>query len=297
VSALASSGSTADAIAAALARQRRANRRWERVSRRMGVGIIAGLVALALVHPLLGLPSPNAQDLGAALSPPSSAHLFGTDDVGRDVFSRCLAALALDLRVAVIVTGLSVAIGIALGALAGFAGGLVDTLIMRFAEVVLAFPYLVLIMAIIAAVGPGLTGFYIAVPAVGWAVYARLTRAEMLSIRERDFVSAARTLGFSWRRILFRHALPNVAQPAIVFSTIDVVLNIVLLATLSFLGLGVQPPTAELGSIISDGQQYVLSAWWITVLPGAVLVIVGFGFSLVGDALAARFGQGVSWGK
>ncbi len=297
MSALASSGATADAIAAALARRRRADRRWEVVSRRIGIGVIAALVVLAIAHPLLGLPNPNAQDLDAALSPPSSAHWFGTDDVGRDILSRCLAGMALDLRVAIEVTAISVVIGIALGSLAGFFGGIVDTLIMRLADVVLAFPFLVLVIAIIAAVGPGLTGVYIGVPAAGWALYARFTRAEMLSIRERDYVNAAQTLGYSKRRTLLRHALPNVVQPAIVYSTIDVVMNIVFLATLSYLGLGVQPPTAELGSIISDGQQYVLSAWWISVLPGAVLVVVGLGFSLLGDGLAARLGHDVSWGK
>jgi len=297
VSALTSSGATADAIAAALAHRRRSDRRWESLSRNVGVAIIATLTLLAVVHPLLGLPGPNAQDLNAPLSGPSSAHLFGTDDVGRDILSRCLAGLALDLRVSIEVTGLSVMIGIAMGSLAGFVGGFVDTLIMRLADVVLAFPFMVLVIAIIASVGPGLTGVYIGVPAAGWAIYARFTRAEMLSIRERDFVNAASTLGYSKKRILFRHALPNVVQPAVVYSTIDVVMNIVFLATLSYLGLGVQPPTAELGGIISDGQQYVLSAWWIAILPGAVLVVAGLGFSLLGDGLVARLGHGASWGK
>lgn len=297
MSALASSGATAEAIGRALARRRRADRRWERLSLGIGVGIVAALVLLAIFHPLLGLPGPDAQDLNAPLAGPSAAHLFGTDDVGRDIFSRCLAGLALDLRVSIEVTGLSVMIGISLGALAGFLGGFVDTLVMRLADVVLAFPFMVLVIAIIAAVGPGLTGVYIGIPAAGWAMYARFTRAEMLSIRERDFVNAARTLGYSNRRILFRHALPNVVQPGIVYSTIDVVMNIVFLATLSYLGLGVQPPAAELGSIISDGQQYVLSAWWISVLPGALLALVGIGFSLLGDGLVARLGQDVAWGK
>lgn len=286
-----------ETVLAALVRRNRAEARFERRTFYAGVSIVVFLVLISIFHPLFGLPNPNDQDLNAVLSAPSRAHLFGTDDVGRDIFSRCLAALALDLRVAVEVTAASVVIGVALGTLAGYSGGIVDTIIMRMADIVLAFPFLVLVIAIIAAFGPGLTGVYVAVPLAGWALYARFTRAELLSIRERDFVNAARTLGLSRRRIVFKHALPNSIQPAIVYSAIDVVFNIVLLASLSYLGLGVQPPTPELGSIISEGQQYILSAWWISALPGAVLVVVGTGFSLLGDGLAAKFGQSVSLGK
>jgi peptide/nickel transport system permease protein len=291
------SGAPGAAILRSLIKRQRSERRWEKASLAIGAGLIGLLAVLAFAHPLLGLPGPDEQNLAEVLQAPSSAHFFGTDTVGRDIFSRCLAGLQLDLLVAVEVTLLSVVIGIAMGTLAGFFGGLADTLIMRLADIVLALPFMVLVIAVIAAFGPGLTGVYVAVPLAGWAVYARFTRAEMLSIRERDFVNAARTLGYSRRRILLRHALPNVIQPAIVYCTIDVVFNIVLLASLSFLGLGVQPPTAELGGIISEGQEYVLSAWWISVLPGFVLVLVGIGFSLIGDGLAARLGQDVSWGK
>jgi peptide/nickel transport system permease protein len=292
-----SSGRVGDAIASALARRQRSERRWARGSFIAGVTIIGLLVLVALLHPLLGLPGPDTQNLNDTLVGPSGSHLFGTDDVGRDILSRCLSGLALDLRVSVEVTGLSLLIGVAAGAVAGFFGGVVDTLIMRLADVVIAFPFMVLVIAIIAVFGPGLTGIYIGVPAAGWALYARFTRGEMLAIRERDFVNAAHTLGFGRRRILLRHALPNAVQPAIVYSTIDVVLNIVLLASLSYLGLGVQPPTADLGSMISDGQQYVLSAWWFVLCPGLVLVLAGVGFSLIGDGLAARLGQNVRWGK
>ena len=286
-----------ETLLAALIRRSRAEARWERRTFYAGISIVVFLILVSILHPLFGLPGPNEQDLNAVLSAPSGAHPFGTDDVGRDIFSRCLSGLALDLRVAVEVTAASVLIGVALGTLAGYSGGIADTVIMRMADIVLAFPFLVLVIAVIAAFGPGLTGVYIAVPLAGWALYARFTRAELLSIRERDFVNAARTLGLSRRRIILRHALPNAIQPAIVYSAIDVVFNIVLLASLSYLGLGVQPPTPELGSIISEGQQYILSAWWISALPGAVLVVVGTGFSLLGDGLAAKFGQSVSLGK
>jgi peptide/nickel transport system permease protein len=286
-----------DTIARSLARRRRSDRRWARISFGAGVVIISGLVILAAIHSWLGLPGPNEQNLLAPLNAPSGAHPFGTDDVGRDILSRSLAALGIDLQVAAEVTALSVGIGIALGAVAGFFGGIVDIVIMRLADVVIAFPFMVMVIAIIAIFGPGLTGIYVGVPAAGWALYARFSRGEMLRVRESDFIKAAYTLGFRRRRILLRHALPNVVQPAIVYSTIDVVLNIVLLASLSYLGLGVQPPTAELGSMISGGQQYILSAWWMVLCPGVVLVVIGVGFSLVGDGLAARLGQNVSWGK
>ncbi|MGY2872885.1 peptide/nickel transport system permease protein [Marmoricola sp. URHA0025 HA25] len=295
--AIISAGVRPESIAAAMIRRRRSHRRWEAISFRTGLVLFAVLVLTALAQPVLPLAPSHQQDLAAALSPPSMQHPFGTDDVGRDILSRSVSALSLDLRVAIVVTAISVLIGISLGAVAGMRGGFIDAAIMRAADIVLAFPFLVLIICMIAAVGPGLKGVYIAVPLAGWALYARFTRAEMLSIRERDFVSAARTLGYSRSRVLLRHALPNVVQPAIVYSMIDVVMNIVALATLSFLGLGVQPPTAELGGIISDGQQYVLTAWWITVMPGGVLVLIGLSLSLIGDGLAARMGQGLAWTK
>jgi peptide/nickel transport system permease protein len=182
---------------------------------------------------------------------------------------------------------------VALGALAGFFGGWADAIVMRLADFVLAFPFLVLILAVVAIFGPGLKGLYVGVPLVGWALYARLTRAEMLVVREREYVQAARTLGYSTSRTLFRHALPNVWRPALVFSTADMVLAIWLLATLSYLGLGIQPPTAEWGGIIADGQGVLLNAWWVSTLPGLVVVLVGIGLSLIGDALAEITGQEV----
>jgi peptide/nickel transport system permease protein len=287
----------AEVVVSRLLRRRRSERRWERHSFHAGIAIVVCLVGLALFHPFLGLPGPNEQDLAQTLSPPSFEHLFGTDDVGRDVFSRCLSGLALDLEVAISITALSLFIGVAAGALAGYFGGVTDSVIMRAADVVLAFPEMVFVIAIVAVVGPGVTGVYIAIPAVGWALYARVVRGEMLSLRERDFINAARTLGYGRARILMRHALPNVVRLAIVYSAIDVVLNVVVFATLSFLGLGVPPPTPELGAIINEGQPYVLTAWWITVFPGVVLVIIGIGFSLIGDGLAAKLGQDVQWGK
>jgi len=216
---------------------------------------------------------------------------MGTDNLGRDVFSRVVYAARVDLQIGVIMTYVPLVTGVVLGAIAGYFGGWVDTLIMRLVDVVIAFPFLVLVIAILAVVGPGLKGMYIAVLAVGWSLYARLTRAEMLVLREQQFVLAAESLAFSRWRIIFRHAVPNLLRPNIVFSMADFVLNILLAASLSFLGLGVRPPTAEWGAIVAEGQNFLLNAWWITTLPGLVIVIVGIGLSLIGDGLAERLGE------
>jgi peptide/nickel transport system permease protein len=199
------------------------------------------------------------------------------------------------LLVAVEITALCLAIGVAAGALAGYLGGWVDTVIMRVADVVLAVPGLVLILALIAVLGPGLTGIYIGLTMTGWAIYARFTRAEMLVVREMDFSSAAITLGYSRRRTVLRHALPNAIGPAVVYSSMDMIMTIGALAALSYLGLGVQPPTPELGAIIAGGEQYFLSGWWISTLPGLVLVVLGVGFALIGDGLAQALGKDVLW--
>ena len=156
---------------------------------------------------------------------------------------------------------------------------------------VVAFPFIVLVIAVIAIVGPGLLGVYIGITVVGWALYARLTRAEVLVLKEQQFVLAGTSLGYSQTRIMFRHILPNVIRPNLVFSTLDIVLNILVLASLSFLGLGVQPPTAEWGLMVAEGQTFLLTAWWISTLPGLVIVLAGVGFSLVGDGLADRLGR------
>jgi peptide/nickel transport system permease protein len=259
----------------------------------VALAVLALVLLASLLQPLLGLPAPNQQDLGNALQAPSVAHPFGTDDLGRDVFSRTLSAAKLDLAAAISVTLLSMILGTALGAVAGFFGRAADGTVMRLADVVLAFPFLVLVLGVAAVLGPGLSAFFVGVTIVGWAVYARLTRAEMLVVREKEYIQAAKTLGFSRSRTVVRHAAPNVWRPAFVYSTADVVMNITLLATLSYLGVGVRPPTPEWGGIIADGQQYLLEAWWISTLPGLALVLVGICFALIGDALADLLGEEV----
>ena len=183
-------------------------------------------------------------------------------------------------------------LGVLLGLVAGYRGGWLETVVMRVVDVVVAFPFIVLVIAVIAIVGPGLPGVYIGVTVVGWALYARLTRAEMLVLKEQQFMLAGDEPRLLARaRSSSATLLPNVLRPNLVFSTLDIVLNILLLASLSFLGLGVQPPTAEWGLMVADGQTFLLTAWWISTLPGLVIVLAGVGFSLVGDGLADRLGQ------
>jgi peptide/nickel transport system permease protein len=274
-----------------LRRQALADQRWTNWTLWVGVGIL-GVVALAAIFaPLVAPYAPNEQNLANAFQPPSWSHLMGTDNLGRDIFSRVVYAGRVDLQIGFITTYIPLLTGVALGAIAGYLGGRVDTVIMRLVDVVIAFPFLVLVIAILAVVGPGLKGMYIAVLAVGWSMYARLTRAEMLVLREQQFVLAAESLALSRRRIIFRHAVPNVLRPNLVFSMADFVLNILLAASLSFLGLGVRPPTAEWGAMVADGQNFLLNAWWITTFPGIVIVVVGIGLSLIGDGLAERLGE------
>lgn len=274
-----------------LRRQALADQRWTNWTLWVGVGILAVVALAAIFAPLVAPYPPNDQNLANAFQPPSWSHLMGTDNLGRDIFSRVVYAGRVDLQIGFITTYIPLVTGVALGAIAGYLGGRVDTVIMRLVDVVIAFPFLVLVIAILAVVGPGLKGMYIAVLAVGWSMYARLTRAEMLVLREQQFVLAAESLALSRRRIIFRHAVPNVLRPNLVFSMADFVLNILLAASLSFLGLGVRPPTAEWGAMVADGQNFLLNAWWITTFPGIVIVIVGIGLSLIGDGLAERLGE------
>jgi len=276
-------------LAAPLRRRALAERRWADRSLRVGVGMAVVLVLLCLAPIVLGIPAPR-QDLLQALQPPSLQHLFGTDSLGRDIFQRSLFAGRTDLVFAVVTTYLSLAIGVLLGSIAGFAGGHTDSVIMRVVDVMVAFPFIVLLLAIAAIAGAGLTSAYVGVLLVGWALFARLARGQMLVLRERQFMLAGRTMGLSSSRIVLRHGIPNLISTSVVYSMADFVLNILVLASLSYLGLGVQPPTPEWGSMIADGQGYLFTAWWISTMPGLVIVYVGICLSLIGDGLADRLG-------
>lgn len=234
--------------------------------------------------------SPLEQDLSRTLQGPSALHWLGTDNYGRDVLSRILHGARLDLQIAVLGVLFPFLIGNLVGLLAGYLGGWTDVVAMRLLEVTMAFPFLVLVIAIIAVLGPGLGSLYVALALVGWVSYARLTRAQVLVLKSADFVSAARVMGLSTWRVMWRHLLPNAVTPAVVFAMTDAVLVVLLGSALSYLGLGAQPPAAEWGVMIAEGQQFLASAWWICLFPGIAIVSLAMGFSLLADGLADLLG-------
>ena len=255
-------------------------------------GVMFLAIALAgLLAPWLTPYDPYYQDYDSILLPPSWAHPFGTDMNGRDVLARVLFGTRIDLQIGFITTVVPMVYGVVLGAVCGYLGGWLDTVVMRVLDVAIAFPFLVLIIVIIAILGPGVHNIYLAVFLVGWTMYARLARAEMLVERKKDYVLAARVLGFGRWRIIFGHALPNIINASIVFAMSDFVLNILLLSGLSFLGLGVAPPEPEWGAMIAESKDYMRQAWWVTTMPALAIVLTGTALSLIGDGLAHRFGQ------
>jgi peptide/nickel transport system permease protein len=277
--------------AARLRRRATAERRWSNVTFYLGLTILGAAALAAILASVIAPSDPNAIELGDRLLPPSADHVMGTDTFGRDIAARVIYAIQLDLQVIFAITYAPLVVGMLVGAFAGYYGGWIDSLAMRLVDAVIALPFLVLVIAIVAIAGAGLTGVYAGVLIVGWALYARLTRGEMLVLRERDFMQAARGLGFSTARIVFRHAMPNLLRSNIVFSAADLVLNLLLLASLSYLGLGVQAPTAELGAMVAEGQSVLRQSWWVATLPGLVVVVLGVSFSMIGDGLADRLGR------
>lgn len=265
-------------------------RRWP-VSLKLGASIILLIVLAGLFAPYVAPYDPFYQDFAAALQPPSWDHPFGTDMVGRDVFSRVIYGIRIDMQIGFFTTYVPMTYGVALGALAGYYGGWLDAILMRLLDTAMAFPFLVLIIVIISVLGPGVHNIYIAVFLVAWTMYARLARAEMLVERNKDYIMAARSIGYGSGRVIFYHALPNIISSSIVFSMADFVLNILLVSGLSFLGLGVQPPLPEWGAMIAEGRDFIFQAWWICTLPGLAVIVTGVALSLVGDGLAHRLGQ------
>jgi peptide/nickel transport system permease protein len=260
--------------------------RWRERNLLVGAVLIALVVALAIFAPLIAPSGPIDTDYTARLQAPSRAHLFGTDNLGRDIFSRVLYGARIDLQVGVISVVLPFLIGGVLGCLAGYYGGRADSLIMRVADVIQAFPFLILIIAIVAVLGTGLTSVYIAVALVAWVSYTRLIRGEILVARNQEYVEAARSLGGSDGRVIGRHLLPNIITSALVFACTDVVLYIVLVTSLSYLGLAAQPPSPEWGAMITEGRTFMATAWWISLFPGLAVVVTGIAFSIFGDGLA-----------
>jgi peptide/nickel transport system permease protein len=256
----------------------------------LGIGLVTVWFLVALLAPAIAPYDPDAHDLQATLQPPSLAHPLGTDNFGRDMLSRVIYGTRVDLELGIMGVFWPFLLGTLLGSIAGYFGGIVDTLLMRLLDVTLAFPFLVLMIAIISVLGPGLSSFYIAITLVGWVSYARLVRAQVLVLKTSEFVLAAQSLGYGHARIMFRHILPNALVPSIVFSMSDVVIVILSGAAISYLGLGVQPPTAEWGVMIAEGQNFMTTAWWITAFPGCAIVLLALGFSLLADGLGEKLG-------
>jgi peptide/nickel transport system permease protein len=255
-----------------------------------GAAILGLFLLLALLAPVIAPYDPILQDPAVRLQPPSLAHPLGTDNFGRDILSRILFGARIDLLIAVGGVVFPFLIGIVVGSVAGYFGRLADTVIMRIIDIVLAFPFLVLLLAILAILGPGLQSFFIAMTLVGWVSYARLVRSQLLVLREADFAVAARSLGYGHGRIMFRHLLPNALVAPLVFSMSDAVLVLLSGASISYLGLGVQPPTPEWGVMVFEGQSFITTAWWITTFPGLAIVLLALGFSLFGDGLGELLG-------
>jgi peptide/nickel transport system permease protein len=256
----------------------------------VGFAILAAWGLLALLCPWIAPYDPIAQDVAATLLPPDAEHLFGTDNFGRDLFSRVLWGARVDLQMCLVGVAFPFAFGTVIGAVSGYVGGLLDTLLMRLIDIVLAFPFLVLMLGIITILGPGLGSFYIAMALVGWVSYARLVRAQVLTLKQRGFIVAARSLGYRRGRILFMHLLPNALTSSTVFAMSDCVLVLLSGASVSYLGLGVQPPTAEWGVMVAEGQGFITTAWWITTFPGFAIVLLATGFSFVADGLGDKLG-------
>ncbi len=259
------------------------------VTLKLGTLLLGLIAAAALLAPWLAPFDPEAQDYDAILLPPDGAHLFGTDNLGRDIFSRVLYAARLDLAAGLVMTFVPMVYGVLIGAYAGYRGGRVDAVVGGIANVAIAFPFLVMIVVVVAVIGPGIDAIYLSVFLLAWTMYARLARADMMVERAKDYMLAARVLGFSTARIVLRHGLPNVIGSSLVFAMSDFILNILLLSGLSFIGLGIQPPTPEWGAMIAEGKDFILEAWWICTMPGLVVVLTGTALSLIGDGLARRF--------
>jgi len=265
-------------------------RRWS-ATLKIGSLMLLVIVLAGIFAPWVAPFDPYYQDYDNVLLPPSSTYLFGTDQLGRDLFSRVIYGIRIDLVVGFIITFVPMIYGVAIGAFAGYYGGTLDSVLMRLLDTAIAFPFLVLIIVVIAILGPGVHSIYIAVFLVAWTMYARLARAEMLVERNKDYMLAAKTLGYPTSRIIFRHALPNIIGSSVVFSMADFVLNILLLSGLSFLGLGIQPPAPEWGAMVAEGRDFIFENWWICTWPGLAIVVTGTALSLIGDGLGHRLGQ------
>jgi peptide/nickel transport system permease protein len=251
----------------------------------LGLLLLVAMVLVAIFAPQLATHDPDQLNREERLLPPSAQHFFGTDASGRDVYSRVVYGSRISLRVAFVVLVIAVTTGAILGAVAGYFGGLVDEVLMRITDVFLAFPALILAMAVNAALGAGIESAMLAVGFTWWPAYARMIRGQVLSAKNHQYVEAARSIGAGHRRVLLRHILPNAASPTIVQLTLDAGYVVLTVAGLSFIGLGAQPPSHEWGFMVSEGSGHILTQWWWSTFPGLAICVLVVGFNLVGDFL------------
>ena len=246
------------------------------------------IFAMAIFPGLFTDYDPIKQDMTALLQKPSAEHWFGTDNLGRDVFSRVVYSARLDLAIGFFAMLIPAMIGTFVGLLSGYCGGKVDAVIMRILDIFTAFPLMILVIAIVAILGSGIRNLFIAIWLVGWREYAKLVRSEVLVVKNSEYILSAKTVGYSNLRVMFRHVLPNVVNSAFVYAISDIMLCMLMGASLSFLGLGVPTPTPEWGAIISEGKSFMMTAWWIVTFPGIMLALTGISISLVGEEVSKR---------
>jgi peptide/nickel transport system permease protein len=255
----------------------------------LGLAIVIALILLAIFAPLLSPYDPNSRIKEHTSDPPSKIHLFGTDLLGRDILSRVIYGSRISIEVGIVAVGISVAIGLFFGALAGYFGRWPDAVIMRVADIFFAFPYILGAIAIMTILGSGIVNIFIAIGVLGWAYFARIFRGSILSIKNKEYIEAARALGASNRRIITKHIFPNAIAPIIVYATMNVGTAIIVEAALSFLGIGVQPPTPAWGKMLSESLDFIDIAPWMMLFPGLAIVITVLGFVLLGDGLRDAF--------
>jgi peptide/nickel transport system permease protein len=271
-----------------------------RARRRIGpnVVLIVGLSLLGLLllacygAPLFTHWSPAQLDQNAILKAPSSRHWFGTDQFGRDIFARTLYAGRIDFLIGIVLVGVALVVGTLVGMVSAWLGGVTDAIVQRLVDIGFAFPFLVLVISVVGLRGPGLSSLFIAVSFVAWIFYARLVRSEVLVLKTSNYMLAARTSGFSTARVLVFHLLPNIVNQVLLYATSDFVYAVLLGASVSYLGLGVQPPTPEWGAMVQAGQNFVATQWWISFFPGLAIVLMGLAFALIGDSLADKWRLG-----
>lgn len=281
---------TAETAGSALqARAQRAWFGWLRFLRNplavAGLAVIVALVVVALLAPWIATHDPMAQDLSRRLLPPSAAHWMGTDQVGRDIFSRVIHGSRITLMIVALVAVLVAPLGLLIGTVAGYAGGKVDAVLMRLTDIFLAFPGLILALAFVAALGPGLVNAVIAISLTHWPGFARLARAEALVVRSSDYIAAARIQGASPVRIVLRHVVPMCIPSVIVRTSLSMAGVILTAAGLGFLGLGAQPPSPEWGAMLASGRRFLIDYWWLPTFPGLAILLVSLAFNLLGDGL------------